>query len=297
MKKFKEFNESAMDFLKPKSEEEILKSLEKMDDLERSEFIIRKNLPKKYLPDNYDDIVNDMINSIKNMVKKYGKKVNDTLTIKIGDLDPIYYPELSLDSKGVFEEHSIKSLCLRYVNVNVVDWDKDKLIKIYEFPYEKLDIVSLEEITFLLNEGEDLLMSNINEGAMDFLKPKSKENILKELPGNPNIKFKRTNKIIYDSSNYGIGKLSFPITYDELVKLFGEPEETEYPNLLSAINSKTHFRWVLESDDKEILIIYDYCSNKTKNELKTQSYEWKIRGNSKEDFNNLIAYIVKNTIF
>ena len=52
MKYLKTYNESIKHLLKPKSDEQVLKELEKLSDSDRVIKIIKYNLPYEFLPDN-----------------------------------------------------------------------------------------------------------------------------------------------------------------------------------------------------------------------------------------------------
>ena len=75
MKYLKTYNESIRHLLKPKSDEQVLKELEKLSDSNRVIKIIQYNLPYELLPDNLT--VNGSLNCSNNQLTK----LPDNLTV------------------------------------------------------------------------------------------------------------------------------------------------------------------------------------------------------------------------
>lgn len=127
-----------------------------------------------------------------------------------------------------------------------------------------------------------------NESVRDFLKPKSKEEVIKQLGGRENVVFKPTNK--YLEQSVFIGK--YETSYKNLVKIFGKPNG-------EGDNYKISTEWVLEDDKGNIVSISDYKMTnlydssypsvyKFRNEL---SYDWNIFSDNKEILKDLKTYI------
>jgi hypothetical protein len=63
-----------------------------------------------------------------------------------------------------------------------------------------------------------------NESIRDMMTPKSREEIIKNLKGRKDIIFKRTHNPRFTNATGEIGRMS--ASYDDLVELFGEPDES-----------------------------------------------------------------------
>ena len=121
----------------------------------------------------------------------------------------------------------------------------------------------------------------VNESVRDAMKPKSKEEIMNSLDGNPTVKFRRSKKT-GTSGTFLIGEID--MNYYDIVNLFGEPDEDEYIG--------NNFYWVLESSDNHLVTIYDNNSDLEFYELMEEpNYPWHIGGNNKEDYKDLLYYI------
>jgi len=117
-------------------------------------------------------------------------------------------------------------------------------------------------------------MKLVNESIEDVLKPKTKEKILADIGGRDDATFKKSRKPI--NGTYGIGEVN--ISYDNLVKLFGEPQE-KYGDFDDY--DKVSTRWVVEDENGRVYTIYDWKA--TYDMLPSQfrslsSYEWHIGG-------------------
>jgi len=102
MKYLKSYNESIKHLLKPKSDEQVLKELEKLSDSDRVIKIIEYNLPYEFLPDNLT--VNGSLNCSNNQLTK----LPDNLTVQ-GSLDCSHnqLPKNTKKPKGVKGEFKL----------------------------------------------------------------------------------------------------------------------------------------------------------------------------------------------
>jgi hypothetical protein len=118
----------------------------------------------------------------------------------------------------------------------------------------------------------------------------SKEDIISKMP-NPDVVFKPTK-----DWGSGSGQGDFEASYDDLVKLFGEPEESD--------GYKVSMEWTLKDEEGNIVSIYDWKSTNlydsslpSPEEIQElDSFDWHIGARNKEDATNLIGYIYKNTL-
>lgn len=122
------------------------------------------------------------------------------------------------------------------------------------------------------------------EGIRDKMTPKSKEDILKNIDGNPTVTFKRIH--IEVTSTFLIGEIE--ANYYDLLQLFGEPSEEEWIG--------NNFHWSLESSKGNYITIYDNNSGMEGYELMDVDYHWHIGGTDKADFNDLAYYIYNHTL-
>lgn len=87
------------------------------------------------------------------------------------------------------------------------------------------------------------------------------------------------------NSNMTSLKGEFPITFAELVEIFGRPKYG--PN---ADRDKTTCEWVLEFEDGTIATIYDYKTGWTPMGL----YEWHIGGHDAEACTHVVDTIIQH---
>jgi len=116
----------------------------------------------------------------------------------------------------------------------------------------------------------------------------TKEEIIEGMP-NPNVIFKPTT-----NWGSGSGQGDIEVSYNDLVKLFGEPGEGD--------DYKVSMEWSVEDQDGNIVNIYDWKATTLYDsdlydpeELKElDSFEWNIGAKNKEDAKNLIGYVYKS---
>ena len=126
-------------------------------------------------------------------------------------------------------------------------------------------------------------LQSYNESLRDKMTPKSTEEILKSLNAKPDVSYTKLKGGI--SGTHLIGEYACP--YDDLVKLFGEPELEEWIG--------NNFMWKLKADNGHILTIYDNGSGLEGYEIMEIDYRWHIGGTDPKDANDLIGYIIRNT--
>ena len=124
----------------------------------------------------------------------------------------------------------------------------------------------------------------LTESIRDMMTPKSIEEILSSLGGNPDAKFFSVNKSA--TGTYLVGEIY--TNYDKIAKLFGEPFEEYWIG--------NNFYWVVQSDNGHLLTIYDNNSGLEPEELMEIDYSWHIGGTDKQDGKDLIYYIYRNTL-
>lgn len=88
------------------------------------------------------------------------------------------------------------------------------------------------------------------------------------------------------NSNYSSLKGEFPITYAELVEIFGKPKYG--PN--DSDMDKVTCEWVLTFEDGTIATIYDWKTNRTP----MNEYEWHIGGQSAEAYTYVVDCIIQH---
>ena len=123
-----------------------------------------------------------------------------------------------------------------------------------------------------------------NESIRDRMKPKSKEEILSSLDGDPNATFKKVNRDML--SSWLIGEIV--TTYDDIVMLFGKPRNDNWIG--------NNFTWVFKSNNNRLVSIYDSNTGLNKDEMREGLHKWHIGGTVDQDAKDLISYIMKNTI-
>ena len=133
----------------------------------------------------------------------------------------------------------------------------------------------------------------ICESINDLLKPKTKEEILKNLnPIHKDVEFKQNHKVHGIGTDF-IGYLN--ISYSKLVKLFGKPYMFDDPYNIT-------MEWMLDSNYRDVVTIYDYKATNfyykdflTIQQLKKlNSFKWHIGGYNKEVLNDFLYFVYKN---
>lgn len=123
-----------------------------------------------------------------------------------------------------------------------------------------------------------------NESLRDQMKPKSREDIMSSLKGDPNSTFKSVNRTIGGTWFMDTVKTD----YYKLVELFGEPKEKDWIG--------NNYLWTLQNEHGRILSIYDNGTNYDEDEIKEIDFDWRIGGSVPSDADDLIAYIYNKTI-
>lgn len=124
----------------------------------------------------------------------------------------------------------------------------------------------------------------IDESIRDQMTPKSKEEIMNGIEGDENVTFTPTKKGI--SGTFLVGEIN--MSYYDIVKLFGEPEEEAWIG--------NNFLWILQTNDNRIITIYDNGSGLESYEIMEMDYPWHIGGTSKKDFKDISYYIYNNIL-
>lgn len=141
-------------------------------------------------------------------------------------------------------------------------------------------------------------MKIVKESLDDYLKPKSKAEILSSIGGREDATFKPTKKSQLGTSLIG----EFQASYDDLVKLFGPPSDY-------ADGEKVRYMWGLEDDKGKVFTIYDWKMYDI-DVAKLPSYKWHIGGNASTNYfgipgideqlppeaRDLVRYVYKNTL-
>lgn len=78
-------------------------------------------------------------------------------------------------------------------------------------------------------------------------------------------------------------KGEFPITYSELVEIFGKPKYGPNADL-----DKTTCEWALTFEDGTVATIYDYKTNRTP----MGEYEWHIGGHDAKAYTHVVDTII-----
>jgi len=313
MKYLQTYNESLRDQMSPKSDEEIdelwkdisdqaAKNVMEWDTLSYVDALnlVRKNKKKVIImkndgwpydlighellwPDKIEESLRDEMKpksdeEMKNIVKNYNLKQKKQFLFKLyksgfsNDKYKFYnYIRLML---GI----SVWNRILKQIKLN-----PSKVNVLHVHPMEFIDVFNKYEVDKLI----ELLLNmdkKTNESIRDRMSPKSKEEILSSLDGDPNATFKKVNRDML--SSWMIGEIN--TTYDDLVKLFGKPKEDDWIG--------NNFIWVLKTNNNRLISIYDNNSGLDKDEMKDISYKWHIGGTVNQDANDLVAYIMKNTI-
>lgn len=148
MKKFKEFNEGAMYFLKPKSEEEmdniVDDTLEKLSDYKKILYIYKYKLPERYLPKDAKKIIEDHI--YEHLVTSFSNGIFVLMTYE--NFDRYDLPE---PKKG---KHKIRGFNTRGIIIETFKIFKNK----YIIPYSDLSIDSLLKVArkIGLHDSDDM---------------------------------------------------------------------------------------------------------------------------------------------
>lgn len=119
-------------------------------------------------------------------------------------------------------------------------------------------------------------MKLVCESINDFLKPKTRDEILSKIE-KKDVKFEKTNKSA--SGTWLIGDIH--ISYKKLVELFGKPDSINWNNA----------EWVLKSDKGKILRLYPYYGI---GDYKDNDF-WKIAGTDENDVSDLLSFIYLNS--
>ena len=262
IKTYKQYKESVKDLLQPKSNDEMIKAISTTGDPNASFIPTRlKGLAGifllGYIETSYDDLVKLFGEPERRWANKKSRRAGNnfiwTLKTTSGRTVSIYD-----DTSGYLAVKLKNMLSFKWHIGGTNPIDKNNLLAYIYY-------------------------RTLNENIRNILKPKSKEEILKNLPGNPDVIFTSTK--ISDSG----WKLSeVEAQYDDLVKLFGEPDYGE--------DYRTIFNWNVISENGDLLYIYDYKEYKPINEIKTDSIMWHIGGKDQKAANDLVAYIFKNTL-
>ena len=149
----------------------------------------------------------------------------------------------------------------------------------------------------------------VYESLEDILRPKSRKEILDNIGGRDDLTFKKSKKS--SSGTYLIGEIN--VSYDNLVKLFGEPQLKLKKD---DDGYKTSTQWTLEDNEGRVYTIYDYKMTTLYGEdltpeefRKLPSYTWHIGGEEEEKpitnimnifhktgGEDLVRYIYKNLV-
>jgi hypothetical protein len=130
----------------------------------------------------------------------------------------------------------------------------------------------------------DYYQSNINESIRDKMTPKTKAEIMGGIGGDENVTFTPSKRGI--SGTFLVGELD--MSYYDIVKLFGEPEEEAWIG--------NNFLWVLQTNDNRLITIYDNNSDLEFEEIMEMDYPWHIGGRSTKDFKDISYYIYNNIL-
>jgi len=193
MKTFKEFiNENIKDLLQGRSEDDIEKRLEGLDDIEKIKMVLQYDLPEKYLPQKYYDIVNEYITSIKNSVKELKNILNKPVInvesyIEIFNTIILAYTHFS-NVEDQYDDLEVDEIIHE---ISELDEDRIKIIVWYNYTddyetfyttYDKLNFFDLDMLDKKLKKAIKTFNS-INENIKDLLQPKSDDEIIKALEG------------------------------------------------------------------------------------------------------------------
>lgn len=126
--------------------------------------------------------------------------------------------------------------------------------------------------------------NTINESLKGKLKGKSKQEILDALDYDPTITFKSVKNIAGGTWLQG----SYVTTYNTLVKVFGKP--------IPLFDFDSNYEWLLIDNNGNIVKIYDRHVEFDAGVLKNIAIDWHIGGKNKKDANNVIGYIIQNTM-
>lgn len=131
-------------------------------------------------------------------------------------------------------------------------------------------------------------IKSFNESIRDFLKPKSKEEILKQLGGREDAIFKPTDKL--QGMSYFIG--TYEISYKELVKIFGEPNsEGDYEKISTEWNLEDDKGNLISISDYKVTDVYDPDYPSVDDFRAEPSYNWRIYSDNREIKKDFLTFI------
>jgi len=262
-KKDEWMNESLRDKMIPKSDEEIKKIT--------------------------DDKIKNMVNLIDlyNDVDEYIKNLNNVNVI-VSDIEYdnfdkyVFFKIFIIDNNSSFTDSEYGQTILKIKCYNNDSGMFLSLKPIYTSSWVNINIsTDFSKVKRELNK-----YITHNESLRDKMTPKSKEEILSKLEFH-NVTFEPTR--ITPAPSWLIGEIT--TTYDALVKVFGKPTNEDLDE-----DSENHFEWCVKSSDGHVCNIYDRHYGEGYEKLMKIEYKWHIGGRDTKDANNLIAFIIKNTI-
>lgn len=270
MKTFKQFNESITNLLKPKSEEEIMKYIEGLNQTELNEMLMDA------VRSNQIDKVQIFLNAGADPNTKNEKGNTVLFFAVIG----------GITAKP--NEKTIEMLLKNGADPNILNNREIDTLK-YAERWKRSD-----NVINLIKKYKKNLVS-FNENVRDLLQPKSKEEILSSFV-NSDTKYEIINKDVFLNS-YHTYNLSHPIKYSDLVDLFEKPQQNE-SHIGKNERPNTYFKWILKTEDNVYIQIYDY-QGPTYEELKNDKpYHWKMTIGKEEGsikyekyYNNIMFHI------
>ncbi len=175
----------------------------------------------------------------------------------------------------------------KFINENKEE--KEKALKKDELKYlskrerTKLNDSQRKTLVYKRKEKGSWNDEDLTESLTDKMVGKSKDEILNNLNYDLNTTFKPS-KAIGGSWLQG----EYNTTYNTLVKLFGNP----------IINNdlESNYEWVLVDNNGHKVRIYDRNPEFDFSEYRDKDYSWHIGGRDKQVANNLIGYIINNTM-